>query len=148
MLSPPEYLYQFLPKALGWTQRVRGNIRLSSSQLSDHRSKVLHLHTAINRNGGEAETLPLFKQVFHGLPSTHDNARDGRAISLKIPIDSALIDGKNIGQLTEFERLEAFTSCFSHPHELLFKSLVWGINTLGGESIHDGDAIGFPGSER
>ena len=91
--------------------------------------------------------LTLLKQVFHCLPGTHYNARDRRAISLDVPIDSTIIDSKNIGHLAEFKRLEAFASRFPHPHELLFKSLIRGINALRGEPIHDGDAIGLPGSE-
>jgi hypothetical protein len=115
--------------------------------LSDHRSKILHLHRAIHQNVGEAVAISLLKQVLHGLPGAHHDAWDRRSVSLEVSIDSTIIDSKNIGQLTEFERREALARSFPHPHKLLFKSFVRGINALGGESMHDGNAISLPGGE-
>src|SRR5689334_9999947 len=102
--------------------------RSCSSQSSDHRSKVLHLHAAIHRNVGESVAFPLLKQMLHRLPGTHHDAWDGGIISLEVPIGTAIIDSKNIGQLTEFKAREALTCSFSHPRELLFQAFVSRIN--------------------
>src|SRR5215831_4110494 len=91
----------FSPEWKHFPSLFMGKTSSFSSQSSDDRSKVLHLHATKHRNGGEAVAFALLKQMLHCPAGTHHDARHGGTISLEVLIRAVITDSKHIGHLAE-----------------------------------------------